>query len=172
MGWDLNPRNACTFAGFQDRCYQPLSHPSSLFFCTRYGGFGQYYFVTSLNPFLDFLSENEQSFVMARLLVRKNRLFFVVYGCAFALCVSPLCTYSVEPDALLNRLQDLEREFPGNKVLKQLQGRLQNLIMGIKSMDSLNAVSKEEKRKMNAQLNDIWQKLAKFPIPKESIPAD
>lgn len=28
MGWDSNPRNACTFAGFQDRCLQPLGHPS------------------------------------------------------------------------------------------------------------------------------------------------
>lgn len=28
MGWDSNPRNAHTFAGFQDRCLQPLGHPS------------------------------------------------------------------------------------------------------------------------------------------------
>ena len=29
MGWDSNPRGACTPAGFQDRCLQPLGHPSS-----------------------------------------------------------------------------------------------------------------------------------------------
>ena len=28
MGWDLNPRDACAPAGFQDRCLQPLGHPS------------------------------------------------------------------------------------------------------------------------------------------------
>ena len=27
-GWDLNPRRACTLAGFQDRCIQPLCHLS------------------------------------------------------------------------------------------------------------------------------------------------
>src|SRR6266436_8800719 len=30
MGWDSNPRGACTPAGFQDRCLQPLGHPSLL----------------------------------------------------------------------------------------------------------------------------------------------
>ncbi len=28
MGWDSNPRDAYTPAGFQDRCLQPLGHPS------------------------------------------------------------------------------------------------------------------------------------------------
>ena len=28
MGWDSNPRWALTHAGFQDRCIQPLCHPS------------------------------------------------------------------------------------------------------------------------------------------------
>ena len=28
MGWDSNPRYACTHGGFQDRCLQPLGHPS------------------------------------------------------------------------------------------------------------------------------------------------
>ena len=28
MGWDSNPREACTPAGFQDRCLKPLGHPS------------------------------------------------------------------------------------------------------------------------------------------------
>ena len=28
MGWDSNPRGACTPAGFQDRCLNPLGHPS------------------------------------------------------------------------------------------------------------------------------------------------
>ena len=28
MGWDSNPRGACTPAGFQDRCLKPLGHPS------------------------------------------------------------------------------------------------------------------------------------------------
>jgi hypothetical protein len=28
MGWDSNPRRACTLAGFQDRCLKPLGHPS------------------------------------------------------------------------------------------------------------------------------------------------
>ncbi len=28
MGWDSNPRRACTLGGFQDRCLQPLGHPS------------------------------------------------------------------------------------------------------------------------------------------------
>ena len=28
MGWDSNPRRARTLAGFQDRCLQPLGHPS------------------------------------------------------------------------------------------------------------------------------------------------
>ena len=28
MGWDSNPRCACTHAGFQDRCLKPLGHPS------------------------------------------------------------------------------------------------------------------------------------------------
>ena len=28
MGWDSNPREALTPAGFQDRCLQPLGHPS------------------------------------------------------------------------------------------------------------------------------------------------
>lgn len=31
MGWDSNPRDAFTSAGFQDRCLQPLGHPSSLY---------------------------------------------------------------------------------------------------------------------------------------------
>jgi hypothetical protein len=30
MGWDSNPRRACTLAGFQDRCLKPLGHPSLL----------------------------------------------------------------------------------------------------------------------------------------------
>lgn len=30
MGWDLNPRRSCPLAGFQDRCFQPLSHPSGI----------------------------------------------------------------------------------------------------------------------------------------------
>ncbi len=29
MGWDSNPRWACTHAGFQDRCLKPLGHPSN-----------------------------------------------------------------------------------------------------------------------------------------------
>jgi site-specific DNA recombinase len=29
MGWDSNPRWACTHAGFQDRCLKPLGHPSA-----------------------------------------------------------------------------------------------------------------------------------------------
>jgi hypothetical protein len=29
MGWDSNPRATCAAAGFQDRCIQPLCHPSS-----------------------------------------------------------------------------------------------------------------------------------------------
>ena len=29
MGWDSNPRRACTLAGFQDRCLKPLGHPSN-----------------------------------------------------------------------------------------------------------------------------------------------
>jgi site-specific DNA recombinase len=29
MGWDSNPRAACTAAGFQDRCLKPLGHPSA-----------------------------------------------------------------------------------------------------------------------------------------------
>src|ERR1700675_4714322 len=28
MGWDSNPRRTCAPAGFQDRCLQPLGHPS------------------------------------------------------------------------------------------------------------------------------------------------
>ena len=28
-GWDSNPRRACTLAGFQDRCIQPLCHLSA-----------------------------------------------------------------------------------------------------------------------------------------------
>src|SRR4029077_13963383 len=28
MGWDSNPRDPCRPAGFQDRCLQPLGHPS------------------------------------------------------------------------------------------------------------------------------------------------
>ena len=28
MGWDSNPRATCAAAGFQDRCIQPLYHPS------------------------------------------------------------------------------------------------------------------------------------------------
>ena len=28
MGWDSNPRDPCRSAGFQDRCLQPLGHPS------------------------------------------------------------------------------------------------------------------------------------------------
>ncbi len=28
MGWDSNPRDPCEPAGFQDRCLQPLGHPS------------------------------------------------------------------------------------------------------------------------------------------------
>ena len=27
-GWDSNPRMGCPIAGFQDQCFQPLSHPS------------------------------------------------------------------------------------------------------------------------------------------------
>jgi site-specific DNA recombinase len=30
MGWDSNPRRACTLGGFQDRCLKPLGHPSCL----------------------------------------------------------------------------------------------------------------------------------------------
>ena len=33
MGWDLNPRDAFTSAGFQDRCIQPLCHPSGFRGC-------------------------------------------------------------------------------------------------------------------------------------------
>ena len=33
MGWDSNPRNACTLGGFQDRCLKPLGHPSKLVLC-------------------------------------------------------------------------------------------------------------------------------------------
>ena len=29
MGWDSNPRDGRPSAGFQDRCLQPLGHPSS-----------------------------------------------------------------------------------------------------------------------------------------------
>jgi hypothetical protein len=29
-GWDLNPRATFAAAGFQDRCLQPLGHPSAL----------------------------------------------------------------------------------------------------------------------------------------------
>ena len=29
MGWDSNPRDPCGPAGFQDRCLQPLGHPSA-----------------------------------------------------------------------------------------------------------------------------------------------
>jgi hypothetical protein len=29
MGWDSNPRDPCGSAGFQDRCLQPLDHPSA-----------------------------------------------------------------------------------------------------------------------------------------------
>jgi hypothetical protein len=32
MGRDSNPRNARAFSGFQDRCLQPLGHPSLLRF--------------------------------------------------------------------------------------------------------------------------------------------
>src|SRR5215469_14042683 len=28
-GWDSNPRATYAAAGFQDRCFQPLSHPSN-----------------------------------------------------------------------------------------------------------------------------------------------
>ena len=28
-GWDSNPRRDCSLAGFQDQCFQPLSHPST-----------------------------------------------------------------------------------------------------------------------------------------------
>jgi hypothetical protein len=28
MRWDSNPRYACTYGGFQDRCLKPLGHPS------------------------------------------------------------------------------------------------------------------------------------------------
>jgi hypothetical protein len=28
MGWDSNPRYACTYGGFQDRYLKPLGHPS------------------------------------------------------------------------------------------------------------------------------------------------
>ena len=30
MGWDSNPRWACTHGGFQDRCLKPLGHPSCI----------------------------------------------------------------------------------------------------------------------------------------------
>jgi hypothetical protein len=33
MGWDSNPRWACTHGGFQDRCLKPLGHPSFFSFC-------------------------------------------------------------------------------------------------------------------------------------------
>ena len=37
--WDLNPRTSCSVAGFQDQCFQPLSHLSlymnTLFFTTK-----------------------------------------------------------------------------------------------------------------------------------------
>ena len=32
MGWDSNPRYACTHGGFQDRCLKPLGHPSTPLF--------------------------------------------------------------------------------------------------------------------------------------------
>ena len=28
-GWDSNPRTSCPVAGFQDQCFQPLSHLST-----------------------------------------------------------------------------------------------------------------------------------------------
>ena len=30
MGWDSNPRYACAYGGFQDRCLKPLGHPSRI----------------------------------------------------------------------------------------------------------------------------------------------
>ena len=36
MGWDSNPRWTCTHAGFQDRCLQPLGHPSLLIISMAY----------------------------------------------------------------------------------------------------------------------------------------
>jgi hypothetical protein len=35
-GWDLNPRTAFTVGGFQDRCHQPLGHPSEALFYLIY----------------------------------------------------------------------------------------------------------------------------------------
>ena len=38
MGRDSNPRIPCGIAGFQDRCFRPLSHPStSAMTCGDYG---------------------------------------------------------------------------------------------------------------------------------------
>ena len=35
MGWDSNPRDGLPPAGFQDRCLQPLGHPSAIVFKCR-----------------------------------------------------------------------------------------------------------------------------------------
>ena len=38
MGWDSNPRKGLTFGGFQDRCIQPLCHPSGFLQALRRAG--------------------------------------------------------------------------------------------------------------------------------------
>jgi hypothetical protein len=38
MGWDSNPRWRCRHAGFQDRCLQPLGHPSRSSRCLKETG--------------------------------------------------------------------------------------------------------------------------------------
>ncbi len=40
MGWDSNPRDGCPPAGFQDRCLQPLGHPSLPIFAFTAGSSG------------------------------------------------------------------------------------------------------------------------------------
>ena len=39
-GWDSNPRTTFAVAGFQDRCLQPLGHPSTPYFSSTYSIYG------------------------------------------------------------------------------------------------------------------------------------
>ena len=38
-GWDSNPRMSCPIAGFQDQCFQPLSHLSKFKFTCFFNSF-------------------------------------------------------------------------------------------------------------------------------------
>ena len=67
-GWDSNPRATLAAADFQDRCLQPLGHPSRLYFSSTYsicvGDATIYYKYHFLRAFIRFRCKRPGSSVL------------------------------------------------------------------------------------------------------------